>query len=825
MLTSGIPKTVLGMRWLAGGLVLGLALFPAGSASAATFTAGCSGATGDPDSLVSAIDQANASLGPDTVELGAGCLYLLTDVNNNWYGPNGLPAISSNVTIEGNGATIARASSAPKFRLFFVGADPTSPGTDDYVSPGPGVLTLRDVTLTGGLAKGGDSNAGGGGAGMGGAIFSQGTVTIDRSTLTQNTARGGSAVNALVGRSGGGIGTDSPGDHVGGGFGPGTFGGASGGAGVSGSAGGGAGFRTSEPGNPGSASGPGAGGGPLTGLGGFGSIQGGDGSGGGGGNVGGGGGGVGGGGGCGDGLAGGAFGEGGNGSAGGCDLDSGAGGGGGFGAGGSAGDKGSSGSPAGHGGTGGFGGGGGAGTGGFGGFGGGNGDATKGGGGAGMGGAVFNMQGTLTILDSTLTANAAFAGADAVSVHATGLGGAVFNLNGSLTTTGATFAGNAADAGTSIYNLVYDGATARTAQATLRDTIVARGAGSADLVSNKPETVTGANDLGSASAAVGEFDIVQTMAAQANGTIAGSPLTADPLLGPLQDNGGPTATMAPAPSSPAIDAGSSSGLGVDQRGDPRPVDFPTPPDAIGGDGADIGAVEVQSACIGQSDPSQTCHTLTVVLAGGGAGAVTGAGISCPGRCSDNYPAGTTVTLTATAAAGSTFAGWSGGCTGTGACVLAMSTDRAVTATFTQTPGLIATPLAISALHQSASVWRESSRAALVTHKHKPPVGTVFSFELNEQATVTLTFTQPNAGRRVRGKCVAPNRNNHRRQPCTVIAGRLKRSAHPGANHVRFQGRLSPTDTLKPGRYTLTIVAISATGQRSNTMSLSFRIVT
>ena len=816
--------------------MLGLALLPAGPASAATFAAGCSGTTGDPASLASAIDQANASLGPDTIELGAGCQYLLTAVNNGWYGPNGLPAIASDVTIDGHGATIARSPTAPKFRFFFVGADPANPNTDDYVSPGPGRLTLRDVTLIGGLAKGGDSDLGGGGGGMGGAIFSQGTVVIDGSTLNDNTAQGGASGNTSAGPGGGGIGTDSTG-AAGGGFGAGSFGGGSGGPpGISGdgAGGGGAGFRTPEDGGvpPDNGGGiGGAGGGPPNGMGGTGGGPGGaGGDGGGGGGY--------------AGIeitgAGGDFGFGGTDARGGGGVggggggnpngggDKGGAGGGGFGGGGGGSDNDFGGAGGGFGGGGGSGGS--IGSGGLGGFGGGNGtggSSPAGGGGAGLGGAIFNMQGSLTVTNSTLTANRAIAGSDSVPVRAEAHGGAVFNLNGTFTAVGSTLAANTAIDGTSIYNLVYDGATGRTAQTTLRDTIVARGAGVADLVSSQPETVAGGStDLGSASAAVEAFDIVQTMASEVFGTISGSPLTADPLLGPLQDNGGPTPTMAPAAGSPAIDAGSASGLGTDQRGDPRPVDFPALPDAIGGDGADIGAVEVQSACTGQSDPSQPCHTLTVVLAGGGAGSVTGAGISCPGSCSGNYLAGTTVTLTPTAAPGSTFSGWSGGCTGTGACVLAISTNRTVTATFTPAPApaLIATPPAVSALRQSASVWREGNRSAFVTRKHNPPVGTVFSFELNEQATVTLTFTQPNAGRNVRGKCVAPNRNNLRKRHCTVVAGTLKLAVQPGANRVHFQGRLSQTGRLKPGRYTLTIIASNITGQRSRATSLTFTIV-
>ena len=57
----------------------------------------------------------------------------------------------------------------------------------------------------------------------------------------------------------------------------------------------------------------------------------------------------------------------------------------------------------------------------------------------------------------------------------------------------------------------------------------------------------------------------------------------DPLLGPLAYNGGSTLTHALLPGSPAIDAGSDTGLATDQRGVLRPQ----------GDGYDIGAYEVK----------------------------------------------------------------------------------------------------------------------------------------------------------------------------------------------------------------------------------------
>ena len=53
-----------------------------------------------------------------------------------------------------------------------------------------------------------------------------------------------------------------------------------------------------------------------------------------------------------------------------------------------------------------------------------------------------------------------------------------------------------------------------------------------------------------------------------SGWLTTGPLVADPLLGALSDNGGPTATMAPAASSPAVGLGTGCPP-TDQRGQPR----------------------------------------------------------------------------------------------------------------------------------------------------------------------------------------------------------------------------------------------------------------
>lgn len=79
-----------------------------------------------------------------------------------------------------------------------------------------------------------------------------------------------------------------------------------------------------------------------------------------------------------------------------------------------------------------------------------------------------------------------------------------------------------------------------------------------DVGSNNDRTMPGHNNL--------------IMAHQARMTVPDDTLTDDPLLGLLQDNGGPTQTLALLPGSPAIDHGSNTGgLPFDQRGRPREI--------------------------------------------------------------------------------------------------------------------------------------------------------------------------------------------------------------------------------------------------------------
>jgi hypothetical protein len=104
-----------------------------------------------------------AGSGADTLTLGAGSTYTLLAATSTYYGFTGLPQITSEIAIDGNGATLTRDGAAPPFRLIAV-AD-------------GGSLSIRELTLSNGLAKGGDGGddvggddggGGGGGAGLGG---------------------------------------------------------------------------------------------------------------------------------------------------------------------------------------------------------------------------------------------------------------------------------------------------------------------------------------------------------------------------------------------------------------------------------------------------------------------------------------------------------------------------------------------------------------------------------------------------------------------------------------------------------------------------------
>lgn len=82
--------------------------------------------------------------GPFVIEL-QNTTYTLTQPENWWYGPTGLPEITSDITVNGHGATITRSSAPgiPKFRLFTMDlvaiARKNNGGTTDLALP-PAIL-------------------------------------------------------------------------------------------------------------------------------------------------------------------------------------------------------------------------------------------------------------------------------------------------------------------------------------------------------------------------------------------------------------------------------------------------------------------------------------------------------------------------------------------------------------------------------------------------------------------------------------------------------------------------------------------------------------
>ena len=161
--------TLLGLSSLAG----------ASEAVAATSKVNLAQANCDPTKLVSAVTTANTAPGGGTVTLTSGCLYTLTAANNTTDGGTGLPVITGNVTVAGNGASIVRSTAAgiAAFRIFDVAAK--------------GSLTISATTVSNGLANNGAQG--------GGAIYNHGTLTVTGSTFTGNSSP------AKSGTSGGAI--------------------------------------------------------------------------------------------------------------------------------------------------------------------------------------------------------------------------------------------------------------------------------------------------------------------------------------------------------------------------------------------------------------------------------------------------------------------------------------------------------------------------------------------------------------------------------------------------------------------------------------------
>ncbi|MDQ2884359.1 MAG: hypothetical protein M3Y48_25290 [Actinomycetota bacterium] len=147
--------------------------YPPAADAATRVTVPCSGPHGGGPGLVAAINAANAS-GGGTINLAEDCTYVLTapvDADQN-----GTPYVNSSITINGDDNTTVTRKSAAQFRIFVVG--------------GYGRLTINELRVTNGSAD------------FGAGIRNFGTLTVNRSTVSHNTASSfGGGINNVDGAS------------------------------------------------------------------------------------------------------------------------------------------------------------------------------------------------------------------------------------------------------------------------------------------------------------------------------------------------------------------------------------------------------------------------------------------------------------------------------------------------------------------------------------------------------------------------------------------------------------------------------------------------
>jgi hypothetical protein len=217
--------------------------------------------------------------------------------------------------------------------------------------------------------------------------------------------------------------------------------------------------------------------------------------------------------------------------------------------------------------------------------------------GDGAGGGIANS-GTLSVTSSTFSGNSATGGGThSCCAGGTSTGGGIEN-SGTLLVTNSTFSGNLAR-GLSVNVPTGDGGgiessgTASISYVTVADNSAINGGGiavaagprsSVDSIDSIFQNAQGGNV---SVAAGGSFRSLGHNLFSDAPSVSLDPtdlLNANPLLGPLADNGGPTLTRALLAGSPAMSAGFAViGITTDQRGAPRPS----------GRAPDIGAFQVQ----------------------------------------------------------------------------------------------------------------------------------------------------------------------------------------------------------------------------------------
>ncbi len=226
---------------------------------------------------------------------------------------------------------------------------------------------------------------------------------------------------------------------------------------------------------------------------------------------------------------------------------------------------------------------------------------------SGSGGAILVNHATLNLVNCTISGSSAANGA---AIYATN--GATVNIVNSTISgnTASTSAGAILADGSSVVNVKNSTITANSGGGvkgsggtiTLRNSIVAGNSGTSAPNVDGTITSNGYNVVGP----LGTATVTAATADQLDVS------DASVALGPLQNNGGTTPTHALLAGSIAIDKGNSSGETTDQRGLPRPCDDATVANAAGGDGADVGAFEVQGTCSSNTPPDAVDDSASVL---------------------------------------------------------------------------------------------------------------------------------------------------------------------------------------------------------------------
>ena len=459
------------------------------------------------------------------------------------------------------------------------------------------------------------------------------------------------------------------------------------------------------------------------------------------------------------------------------------------------------------------------------------------------GGGIFSDGPTLTVIGSTISGNTAHGGAGIFAGGANTLlvnstvsgnttvagtsGGGIFVNGGALSLANVTLSTNHAPGGGMGGNIYNKGTMSS------KNTIIAGG-----TATSSTENCGGPGTINSTG-----FNIEDRN--QCGFASTGDQVNTDPLLGPLQNNGGQTDTQAPPLDSPPIDHGNPAGctdpsntsLTVDQRGLARPQ----------GLACDVGAYELQPVA-----PAATAAPTTGI---GTAAATLNGMINSHGfQTSWHFDYGPTIAygsstpiqtlVSGTEPVSVTIAGLLPSTTYHFTLIASTSggTTETVDQTFTTAPGPGGSPSStggappgpgvsgaqppaptavqapmLGPIAIAPSAFRAAASGASIARTRR--TGATVTYTDTQPSTTAFTVLQARPGVILRGRCGPPPKHPPRRgRACTryVTVGGFTHTDTSGRNRFRFTGRVNG-HKLPPGNYRL-----AATPRSHNTAGKTVR---